>query len=329
MSTAAAATPWRLCIAPMMQRTDRHFRFLARLLSPHARLYTEMITTGALLHGPRARLLAHDTSERPLAVQLGGSDPDALAACAGLVVDHGGAEVNLNCGCPSDRVRAGAFGACLMRDPRRVQRCVEGLLAGAAGRIEVSVKTRLGVDDLYSYAYFSDFIGGLLAAGCRVFQVHARKAWLNGLSPRENREVPPLEYAWVHRLKREYPHATVIINGGIQSPAAAIAQLAHVDGVMIGRHAYDAPYDLLAYEGALFGPVAAPPSRHEVVLRYTDYARRERATGTPTRVVHRHLLNLFQGRGGARRWRRALTERALHDAAELDVIEQALAGLAS
>lgn len=315
---------WRLCIAPMMQRTDRHFRYLARLLSPHARLYTEMITTGALIHGPRERLLEHDVSERPLALQLGGSEPDALATCAAIGAEHGYAEINLNCGCPSDRVQSGAFGACLMREPHVVKRCVEGLLDGAAGRAVISVKTRLGVDELYSYAYFSDFVGVVSAAGCKVFQIHARKAWLAGLSPRENREIPPLEYAWVHRLKQEYPNLTVIVNGGITAADAALDQLRHVDGVMIGRHAYAAPYELTAFDAELCDPSLAAPSRAVVVEQYCAYAERERAQGTPLRHLSRHLLNLYQGVAGARRWRRTLTEQAMDDNAEVAAIGRAL-----
>ncbi|MEX2479570.1 MAG: tRNA dihydrouridine(20/20a) synthase DusA [Gammaproteobacteria bacterium] len=315
---------WRLCIAPMMQRTDRHFRYLARLLSPHARLYTEMINTGAILYGQRERFLAHHPDERPLALQLGGSDPDALASCAGIAVEYGYAEINLNCGCPSERVQSGAFGACLMRDPQLVARCIEGLTGGAASQATVSVKTRLGVDELYSYAYFSDFIGTLSDAGCRVFHVHARKAWLQGLSPRENREIPPLEHAWVHRLKREYPHLVVITNGGIDNPAAACAQLDAVDGVMVGRHAYAVPFDLVAFDAALFGGDTAPPTRAEVVDRYIAYAAVERANGTPLRRLSRHLLNLYRGAAGARHWRRLLTEHAMSDDAQTSAIRRAL-----
>ena len=327
MSPAAAgvaANPWRLCIAPMMQRTDRHFRYLARLLSPHARLYTEMVTSGALLYGPRDRLLAHDVSEYPLALQLGGSDPEALATCAAIGAERGYAEINLNCGCPSDRVQSGAFGACLMREPHVVARCVEGLTDGAAGRAVISVKTRLGVDDLYSYAYFSDFVGVVSAAGCNVFQIHARKAWLAGLSPRENREIPPLEYAWVYRLKQEYPNLIVIVNGGITCVDAALTHLRHVDGVMIGRHAYAVPYALAAFDAALCDPGLEAPTRAAVIDRFCAYAERERANGTPLRHLSRHLLNLYQGVAGARRWRRTLTEQAMGDHAEVAAVGRAL-----
>ena len=256
-------------------------------------------------------------------MQLGGSEPQALAACAAIGAERGYAEINLNCGCPSDRVQSGAFGACLMREPQVVARCVEGLTDGAAGRAVISVKTRLGVDELYSYGYFSDFIGLVSAAGCKVFQIHARKAWLAGLSPRENREIPPLEYAWVHRLKQEYPHLIVIVNGGITRADAALAHLRHVDGVMIGRHAYAVPYDLAAFDAALCDPALAAPTRAAVVEQFCAYAERERASGTSLRHLSRHLLNLYQGVSGARRWRRLLTEQAMNDAAEVAAIGRA------
>ncbi|MEQ8233416.1 MAG: tRNA dihydrouridine(20/20a) synthase DusA [Gammaproteobacteria bacterium] len=307
-ATPPAASPWRLCVAPMMQKTDRHFRYLARQFSPRARLYTEMVTTGALLHGPRDRLLAYDASEQPLAIQLGGSEPEALARCAALASAHGYVEVNLNCGCPSERVQSGAFGACLMREPALVAAGVAAMRAAVPDGVEVTVKTRLGVDDLYDYGYLRDFVARLAEAGCRVFHVHARKAWLQGLSPRENREIPPLEYAWVHRLKRELPQLVVVLNGGITEPSAARAQTAGVDGVMIGRHAYAAPASLAAFEAALFERPSAAPDERDVVAHYQRYAAVEQARGTPTRVLTRHLVNLFQGVPGARRWRRYLSE---------------------
>lgn len=327
MNGADPRSPWRLCIAPMMQRTDRHFRVLARLLTPHARLYTEMITTGAVLHGPRARLLAHHPSERPLAVQLGGSVPHELAAATRLCVDAGFAEVNLNCGCPSDRVQAGTFGACLMAQPARVAACVGAMLEAAGDAVTVSVKTRLGVDDLYSYDYFRDFIARLAACGCRVFHVHARKAWLDGLSPRENRELPPLEYAWVYRLKRELPELTIVLNGGITSSAAARLHVAELDGVMIGRRAYDAPLELAAFDAALFGG-GRRPATAEIVGAYLAYVERELVAGTALRHMARHLLNLYQGQPGARYWRRALTLGMARADAGTEIISDALAVMA-
>lgn len=327
MSAAPDPRPWRLCVAPMMERTDRHFRYLARLVSPGARLYTEMVTTGALLHGPRARLLAHDDSEQPLAVQLGGSDPAELAAAARLCAAAGFAEVNLNCGCPSDRVQAGAFGACLMTTPERVAAALASLLDVLGDASRVSIKLRLGVDDLYSYGYFRDFVARQAETGCRVFHVHARKAWLSGLSPRENREIPPLEYGWVHRLKRELPALVVVVNGGIRDIDGARAQLAAVDGVMIGRHAYDDPLDLAAFDAALCGSAGTCGDAATVLARYLPYVERELAAGTPLRALVRHLLNLLHGRPGARRWRRDLTLGMQRDGADAALLRAALTAI--
>lgn len=315
---------WRFCLAPMMQKTDRHFRYLVRLLAPAMRLYTEMITTGAILHGDRDRFLRYDPSEQPLALQLGGADPDALARAAALAAARGYAEVNLNCGCPSDRVRAGAFGACLMRDPALVASCVTALLAALPATVTVSVKTRLGVDDCYSYGYFRDFVGRLHEAGCQVFHIHARKAWLQGLSPRENREIPPLEYDWVYRLKRELPAAVIVINGGITSAAAIQQHVTRVDGVMLGRTAYADPYALVSLQRAATSAVAPARSRDEVVKSYLEHVRRECATGTYLKHMSRHLLNLYQGEPGARAWRRTLSTAGAVRTANPAVIEQAL-----
>jgi tRNA-dihydrouridine synthase A len=304
---ATDAAPHRLSIAPMMQRTDRHYRYLARLITADVRLYTEMVTSAAVVRGDRDYLLGHAPAEHPVALQLGGSEPDELAAAAAIGAAYGYDEVNLNCGCPSDRVQAGAFGACLMREPVRVAACVAAMRAAVPTTIPVTVKTRLGVDDLYSYDYFRAFVEEVAAAGCTVFQVHARKAWLAGLSPKENREIPPLEYAWVYRLKRERPDLTVVINGGIVSNAQAAQHLERVDGVMIGRHAYAAPYELADFAVRLCG--AAPPApRRAIVDAYLAYADGEIARGTPQRLVLRHLFNLYQGQPGARRWRRSLAQ---------------------
>ncbi|MGR8920811.1 MAG: tRNA dihydrouridine(20/20a) synthase DusA [Gammaproteobacteria bacterium] len=318
-------SPWRLCLAPMMQRTDRHFRYLMRLIAPRMRLYTEMITTGALLHGDRERFLAYAPAEAPLAIQLGGNDPAALAAAAAIAAAHGYDEVNLNCGCPSDRVKSGAFGACLMREPERVAGAVAAMRDALPPTVRVSVKTRLGVDELYSYDYFRGFVGVLAAAGCGVFHVHARKAWLSGLSPRENREIPPLEYEWVHRLKRELPELVVTVNGGIDSPALVAAELEQVDGVMIGRAAWDDPLRMAAFERSAFGEAPAPaPAPEDVVSAYLPYVREQCARGVYLRHMSRHLLNLFNGRPGARRWRRRLTEDSVDPAAGPEVIEREL-----
>lgn len=315
---------WRLCIAPMMQKTDRHFRYLARLIAPNARLYTEMLTARAILRGDQEQLLAYDPAEHPLAVQLGGSDPAELASAAKICAALGYQEINLNCGCPSDRVQAADFGACLMAKPALVAECVQALLAAVPNTVTVSVKTRLGIDELYSYEYFAGFVNTLYAAGCRVFHIHARKAWLAGLSPRQNREIPPLEYAWVYRLRRDLPEAVLVINGGIVSTDDAIEHLREVDGVMLGRAAYDNPYALAALNRALFDTnVATPTSREQCLMVYLDYVSKELARGTQLHHISRHLLNLFQGQPGARHWRRQLTENAHHPSAGVEVIEHA------
>jgi tRNA-dihydrouridine synthase A len=316
---------WRLCIAPMMRRTDRHFRYLARLLSPHARLYTEMIAAGAVLHGDRDRLLRFDPLEHPVAVQLGGGDPAELAACARVAAAYGYDEVNLNCGCPSDRVKSGKFGACLMAEPELVADCLKAMLDAAPAAVTISAKLRLGVDELYSYGYIRDFVGMLVAAGCRVFQVHARKAWLTGLSPRENREIPPLNYAWVYRLKRDFPDAIIVLNGGLHQARTIGRHIEHVDGVMVGRHAYADPYVISRYESALFDPAAPPLSRGDIVRSFLPYVEHEIARGTHLKHMSRHLLNLFRDCPGAKRSRRHLTCRGVAAGAGVEVIRAALA----
>ncbi len=328
MTSVLDPRAWRLCIAPMMQKTDRHFRYLARLLAPDARLYTEMLTARAILRGDREALLRYDPSEHPLAVQLGGSDPEELAAAARLCAEVGYQEVNLNCGCPSDRVQAADFGACLMAKPALVADCVAALQAALPAEVTVSVKTRLGIDELYSYDYFASFVQRLYESGCRVFHIHARKAWLSGLSPRANREIPALEYAWVYRLRRELPAAVIVINGGIVSVEQALTHLRQVDGVMLGRAAYDNPYGLAALNEALFGARdTTPDSRDECLLRYLHYVDAELARGTDLHHISRHLLNLFQGQTGGRRWRRLLSENAHRPQAGREVLEQAHAAM--
>ncbi len=322
--TATAPSPWRLCLAPMMRRTDRHFRHLVRLIAPSMRLYSEMVVTGAILHGDRSRFLEFDAIEHPVALQLGGSDPDELAQAAAIAADWGYDEVNLNCGCPSDRVQAGAFGACLMREPQRVATCVSAMRDALPAAVAVSVKTRLGVDDLYDYGYFRDFVGMLADAGCGVFQVHARKAWLSGLNPRENREIPPLEYDWVYRLKREMPHLTVVVNGGIGDAAAAAEHWREVDGVMLGRCAYADPYGLVNFERAARAG-GSSPSIVEVAERYLDYTETQLARGIYLKHLSRHLVNLFQRCPGAREWRRTLTTAGAAPGAGTGVVRTALA----
>ncbi len=312
----------RLSVAPMMDWTDRHARYFLRLLAPRTWLYTEMVTTGAVLRsGDPARWLAFDPAERPLVLQLGGSEPEALAQAAAIGRDFGYDEINLNVGCPSDRVQNGRFGACLMAEPALVAACVEAM--GASG-LPITVKTRLGIDDQDSFDFLLRLVDQVAAAGCRSFVVHARKAWLSGLSPKENRELPPLDHARVHRLKAARPALEIIVNGGIATPGEVVSQLAAVDGVMVGRAAYQNPYALIALEAAAFGPIANPPSRHAIARTFLPYVERQRAMGTPLAAMTRHILGLFNGQPGARIFRRHLSETAHRAAAGPEVIEAAL-----
>ncbi|MBL8631417.1 MAG: tRNA dihydrouridine(20/20a) synthase DusA [Rhodospirillaceae bacterium] len=298
----------RLSIAPMMDCTDRHFRTLVRLISRHALLYTEMVTANALVRGrDPERFIAYAPVEHPVALQLGGSDPALMAEAAAKGAAAGYDEINLNIGCPSDRVSAGRFGACLMSEPRLVADMVRTINDRLGGKIPVTVKTRIGIDHQDSVAFLDDFVGTVSAAGCDTFIIHARKAWLSGLSPKENREIPPLVYERAYKLKRDFPQFTVAINGGIKTVAEAAQHLTHVDGVMIGRAAYEAPYAVLATaDGALFDDPHAVPSEIEVAQRYLDYAEAEVAKGTRLHAVTRHATGLFTGRPGARTWRRTL-----------------------
>jgi tRNA-dihydrouridine synthase A len=295
-------TTHRFCIAPMMDRTDRHFRYLLRLLAPRARLYTEMLTARALLYGDAARLLKFDASEHPVALQLGGSDPQELAAAARMGELAGYDEINLNVGCPSDRVQAGSFGAALMLRPGLVAECVAAM--SATVDVPVTVKTRLGVDEHDSYELLRDLVARVSGAGCGTFIVHARKAWLSGLSPKENREIPPLDYGRVHRLKSDFSQLRIVLNGGLTSVAESLAQLDRVDGVMLGRAAYQDSWLLAELDARLFG--GAPPSESSVLERYARYVARELAAGTPLKAMTRHLLGLHRGRAGGRRWRREI-----------------------
>jgi tRNA-dihydrouridine synthase A len=292
----------RLSAAPMMDRTDRHLRYLLRLLAPHARLYTEMITARALLHGDSARLLRFDSLEHPVALQLGGSDPGELARAARLGVEAGYDEINLNVGCPSDRVQAGCFGAALMLEPKRVAECVAAI-RGVVD-VPVTVKHRLGVDEHDSYEFVRDFVATVAAAGCDTFIVHARKAWLSGLSPKENREIPPLDYARVHRLKRELPELCIVLNGGLVSVEDCTAQLPHVDGIMIGRAAYQDSWVLARLDAQLYG--GELPAEGDVLAAFGRYVESEVEDGTPLKAMTRHLLGMRSGRPGGRRWRREL-----------------------
>lgn len=317
-----AAIDRRFCVAPMMDWTDSHCRYWLRLIFPDALLYTEMITTDALLYGDRSRLLAYDPAEHPLALQLGGSDPASMASCARLAEDWGYDEVNINVGCPSDRVQSGSFGACLMAEPERVAACVEAMQA--AVNIPVTVKTRLGIDELDDYVHLRHFISIVASAGCDTFIIHARKAWLRGLSPKENREIPPLDYPRVHRLKREFSTLKIVINGGIRTVDEVMQQLHYVDGVMVGREAYQNPYALIGLRGCLYGEQGLLPGREAIVNEYIEYMRKHVARGVYLKHMTRHILGMFQGIPGAKRWRRYLSERACRPGAGVDVVQAAL-----
>ncbi len=293
----------------MMDWTDRHCRYFLRLIAPRVRLYTEMITTGALLHGDVARHLDFDPAEHPLALQLGGSDPEALAACARLGVRWGYDEINLNVGCPSERVQTGSFGACLMAEPALVADCVKAIRDGVA--VPVTVKHRIGLDAGEDYSFVRDFVGTVAAAGASVFIVHARNAMLKGLSPKENREIPPLRYGVVHRLKRDFPHLAIVINGGFDAPDAIVQELEQVDGVMLGRVAYHHPYLLAQLDALCFGASERVRSRAEIVEALIPYAQAQLMRGVSLRAIVRHTLGLYHGAPGARSWRRILSDAAL------------------
>jgi tRNA-dihydrouridine synthase A len=304
---------WRLCVAPMLDWTDRHCRYLHRLITRRARLYTEMVTTGALLHGDRARHLDFNAEEHPVALQLGGSEPADLARCARWAQDWGYDEINLNCGCPSERVQRGAFGACLMAEAGLV---ADGLKAMQdAVHIPVTVKHRIGIDRIERYEFVRDFVGTLHhRAGTRVFIVHARNAWLQGLSPKENREIPPLRHDHVHRLKRDFPALTIVINGGITTAAAIAGHLQQVDGVMVGREGYHNPWAMAEWDGRFLGGAAPPLSRDDVERAMVDYMQRQAATaGVPWPHIARHMLGLWHGQPGARHWRRVWSDHQLKD----------------
>lgn len=313
----------RLAVAPMMDWTDRHCRVFHRLLAPHARLYSEMVHADAVIHGDRARLLAHMPAERPVALQLGGCAPKRLAQAARIGAEHGFDEIDLNCGCPSGRVQAGRFGACLMREPALVADAVAAMIAAVPADVPVTVKCRLGVDDDDEWERFIGFIDTVATAGCRMFIVHARNAWLRGLSPKENRQRPPLRHDWVHRLKRERPGLQVLLNGGIADQATALAQLAHVDGVMLGRAAYHDPYLLHRLDVALYGGQVQP--RAWLLRGLRPYLEAQLAAGVRLGQISRHLLGLFAGQPGGRRFRQLLSAGAHVAGAGWELIETALA----
>ena len=322
VSPLIAPDQLRLSVAPMMDWTDSHCRAFHRVLSPHARLYSEMVHANAVIHGDRARLLAMDPSEHPVALQLGGSEPALLAQAARIGIDAGFDEVNLNCGCPSDRVQAGRFGACLMREPQLVADSVAAMIA-AVPDVPITVKCRLGVDDDHEWERFIAFIDTIADAGCRTFVVHARNAWLQGLSPKENREVPPLRYDWAYRLKQERPALQVIVNGGIADAAEATAHLAHVEGAMLGRAAYHTPYLLHELDVAWFD--GELKTRGELLRAYRPYVEAQLANGVSLKHIVRHILGLFAGQPGGRAFRQVLSEGAHKPGADWSLVVQALA----
>jgi|SRR5580693_7766428 tRNA-dihydrouridine synthase A len=317
----------RFSVAPMMDWTDRHCRSFHRTLSAHARLYTEMLTAGAVLHGDRERLLGFDAAQHPVALQLGGSDPAALAAAARIGAEFGYDEINLNVGCPSDRVQNGRFGACLMREPELVARCVAAM--GEAVSVPVTVKCRIGVDDQDPETSLFGLVDRCAAVGVGVFIIHARKAWLEGLSPKQNRDVPPLDYPLVHRLKRARPDLTIVLNGGLANLDDTLACMGELDGVMLGRAAYHDPGLLGAVDRRLFDPTAKDVAPEAAARRYLPHVEAQLARGTRLAAMTRHMLGLFQGRPGARAWRRIMTVESLAPGAGVEVIERALAVVAA
>ncbi|MGB5834893.1 MAG: tRNA dihydrouridine(20/20a) synthase DusA [Thiohalocapsa sp.] len=308
----------KLSVAPMMDWTDRHYRYFARLITRHTLLYTEMITTGALIHGERERFLRFDPSEHPLALQLGGSDPTDMAACARMGADWGYDEININVGCPSDRVQSGRFGACLMAEPGLVADCVAAIKA--AVDLPVSVKSRIGIDHLDSYELLAAFTDVIVSAGCDALIVHARKAWLKGLSPKENRDVPPLRYDLVDRLKRDFPALPIVVNGGITSLRQAKVHLDNLDGVMIGREAYQNPWILAEADALIFDADAPAPDPHAVLDAMLPYVTQRLDEAVPLTAITRHLLGLFHGRPGAKAWRRHLSEQAQRAGTGIEVL---------
>jgi tRNA-dihydrouridine synthase A len=319
----AAGLDRRISVAPMMGWTDKHDRYFLRLISPNALLYTVMITTGALIYGKKTEILEFNPEEHPVALQLGGSDPKDLGTCAKMAEHYGYDEVNLNCGCPSDRVQRGQFGACLMTEPKLVADCIDAMKQTTD--IPVTVKTRIGIDEQDSYQFLLDFIAPIAEKGCDTFIIHARKAWLNGLSPAENRTIPPLKWDVVYQLKRDLPQLNIILNGGIKTVEDVKEIMPHVDGVMIGREAYQNPYFLAALEAEIYGtPADQIRSRHDVIHTLMPYIERCLQNGLPLKDISRHILGLYQGLPGARRWRQILSSDAYRPAAGTDVVKEAL-----
>ena len=311
----------RFCVAPMMDCTDRHDRFFLRLLSRHALLYTEMVTAQAVVRGDRDYLIGFDPAEHPVAVQLGGSDPALLAEAARICADFGYDEINLNVGCPSDRVQSGAFGACLMARPEQVAACVEAMKQ--AVDIPVTVKHRTGIDDQDSQQELIEFVRVQIEAGSDAMIVHARKAWLQGLNPKQNREIPPLQYQRVYDLKRLFPATEIVVNGGIQALDECTKHLHHVDGVMLGREPYANPYLLAEVDARLFDDPHPVPTRHQVIEKLYPYLQQHLAAGMPLAKMIRHIVGLYHGQPNARRWRRYLSEHGNQKGAGIEVLKQA------
>ncbi len=314
-----------LSIAPMMDRTDRHYRYFMRQITRHTLLYTEMVTSQAIKHGDLERLIGFSEVEKPIVLQVGGDDPKDLAHCAKLAEDFGYDEINLNVGCPSSRVQSGNFGACLMFDPDRVADCISAMKA--ATKIPVSVKHRIGVDDRDSYEEMVEFVKTVASAGCDRFSVHARKAWLQGLSPKENRDIPPLRYEDVHRLKRDFPELFIEINGGFVTLEQSLPQLDHVDAVMIGRAAYDAPYMFAEADRLFYGDDSSVRSRHEVVEAMFEYVDRHVAEGKKLHSITRHMLQLFHGRPNNRSWKQILTLKGSIPGMGVEALKEAMSGI--
>ena len=313
----------KFTVAPMLDWTDRHCRFFHRLLTKEAILYTEMVTTGAILYGDPARQLRFNSQEHPVALQLGGSEPQELAQCVRIAQDYGYDEINLNVGCPSERVQKGAFGACLMAEPQLIAECVSAMQAAVA--IPITVKNRIGIDDQEDYADLHHFIDTVSQAGCQTFIIHARKAWLKGLSPKENREIPPLRYDLVYQIKQAFPTLEIIINGGITTLEQCQQHLQHVDGVMVGREAYHNPWLLAQVDPLLYGTPAPLESRQAALLAMLPYVQAQLDAGVPLGHISRHLLGLFQGMPGARAFRRLISENAHKPDAGVKLLRDALA----
>ncbi|QDQ83811.1 tRNA dihydrouridine(20/20a) synthase DusA [Paraburkholderia megapolitana] len=315
------STPRRVSVAPMMDWTDRHCRSFHRALSRHTWLYTEMVTTGALIHGDVARHLAFTADEAPVALQLGGSEPDDLARSAKLGEQWGYDEINLNCGCPSERVQRGAFGACLMNEPTLVADCVKAMRDVVS--VPVTVKHRIGVDAVEDYSFVRDFVGTIADAGCDVFIVHARNAILKGLSPKENREIPPLKYDYAYQLKRDFPHLEIILNGGVKTLDEVDTHLQHIDGVMLGREAYHNPYVLADVDARFYGASSEALTREQAEAKLIEYCAKEVARGTPLGSITRHALGLYRGVAGARGWRRVLSDNKKLATGDLAIFDEA------